>query len=208
MGKLMLKDIRPIEISLVNVPANLRRFYLLKEGDEMEELKEMIEKWIGDGKDGLSDRQIEVLKALSDKAQAAVKGALKLLAKYKEEFPQDVKNAIGVLAKSVGYGYPSPKEEKKEPEKEEEVKKAGAKFSKITLSQLKSLADSLQKASDAIGKLLSTSVKKDQRGEEEEEDGKEKKEEKIYTEKEALKMIGDGIKEGIEKALGEAPPRE
>ncbi|MBW1723696.1 MAG: hypothetical protein JRJ78_16820 [Deltaproteobacteria bacterium] len=63
---------------------------------------------------------VEKKEELSDKALNAVKGALKLVNKYKADFPDDLKKAVGTLAKyaGYGYGYPAKKEEvsKAEPE--------------------------------------------------------------------------------------------
>ncbi|MBW2084447.1 MAG: hypothetical protein JRI54_00225 [Deltaproteobacteria bacterium] len=69
----------------------------------------------------------EVLKAakLSDKAQNAVKGALRLLNAYKDSLPKDIMKTLAELA---GYGYPAPTEkakDKKDEEEEDKKKKYG-----------------------------------------------------------------------------------
>ncbi|MBC7340897.1 MAG: hypothetical protein H5U02_00325 [Clostridia bacterium] len=66
----------------------------------------------------------EVLKAakLSDKAQNAVKGALRLLNAYKDELPKDI---IKTLAGLAGYGYPEPAEKAKSEEDKKKKEKYG-----------------------------------------------------------------------------------
>jgi len=61
----------------------------------------------------------EVLKQakLSDKAQGAVKGALRLLNAYKDELPKDIMNTLAGLA---GYGYPEPAAKAKDEGKKKE----------------------------------------------------------------------------------------
>jgi len=86
------------------------------------------------------DLEIDFEKAekLSDKAISAIKGALKLVNKYKADFPDDLKKAVGTLAKYAGYGYGYPAKTEKG-----EVAKAGAKFSKDTLDKLRKAVEAL-----------------------------------------------------------------
>ncbi|MGB9886746.1 MAG: hypothetical protein ACPLRW_07110 [Moorellales bacterium] len=64
----------------------------------------------------------EVLKAakLSEKAQNAVKGALRLLNAYKDELPKD---CMRMMAELAGYGYPEPAEKAKDKGEDEKKKK-------------------------------------------------------------------------------------
>jgi len=110
-------------------------FYLSK-GDEVmnPELVELLKEYLGDEFDA---EKFEKAEKLSDKALNAIKGALKLVNKYKADFPDDLKKVVGVLAKYAGYGYGYPA-------KKEDVEKAGAKFSKETLEKLKKAIEALE----------------------------------------------------------------
>jgi hypothetical protein len=52
---------------------------------------------------------------MNEKVKAAIKGALRLLSKWKDDLPDDVKKAVGVLARACiygdQYGYPAKKED-------------------------------------------------------------------------------------------------
>lgn len=97
------------------------------------EMQELLKSYFGE------DVEIDFEKAeeLSDKALNAIKGALKLVNKYKTDFPDDLKKAVGVLAKYAGYGYGYPA-------KKQDVEKSGAKFSKDTLEKLKKAIEALE----------------------------------------------------------------
>lgn len=124
----------------------------------MKELKELLKDYLGED---FSEEEFEKAEKLSDKVLNALKGALNILNKYKGDFPDELKKAVGVLAKYAGYGYPAKKSD--EPYKLEKViealekahlEKAGAKLSKNTREQI-------QKAIDALKKLLEEDIKKD-----------------------------------------------
>ncbi|NPV72074.1 MAG: hypothetical protein HPY55_15825 [Firmicutes bacterium] len=108
MNKLTGLDV--VEVSLVTRGANRKKFALFKseEGEAVntEILKAVLETPLED-----EQKVDEVLKAakLSEKAQNAVKGALRLLNAYREELPKDV---LKTLADLAGYEYPAPKEGK------------------------------------------------------------------------------------------------
>jgi hypothetical protein len=113
MNKLTGLDV--VEVSLVTRGANRKKFALFKseEGEAVnaEILKAVLETPLED-----EQKVDEVLKAakLSEKAQNAVKGALRLLNAYREELPKDV---LKTLADLAGYEYPAPKEGKDEKDK-------------------------------------------------------------------------------------------
>jgi len=92
-------------------------YSLVKGNDTMDaELITLLKEYFGEG----IEIDVEKKEELPDKALNAVKGALKLVNKYKADFPDDLKKAVGTLAKyaGYGYGYPARKEEvsKAEPE--------------------------------------------------------------------------------------------
>jgi hypothetical protein len=122
-----LSDLELDEVSLVDMPAIKRKFLIVKKQEEnMEEKQDLV----------LEDVEAEVEKAISDKGINAIKGALKMLDAYKDEFPTKVKDAIKVLAEAAGYGYP----EGYAKPKKEETKKAGAKFSKEDKEKIRAIA--------------------------------------------------------------------
>lgn len=100
-----LKELKVAEVSLVDKPANRRRFLILKQENGMQQedvLKAVLEAELED--EGKVDT---VLKAagLSENAQAATKGALRLLNAFKEEMPKDI---FSKLAECSGYPPPEP----------------------------------------------------------------------------------------------------
>ncbi len=145
-------------------------FYLSKSEMEVngmdinKELKDLLDSYF-DEEVSFAPEEFELEKAeLSDKALNAIKGALKLISKYKADFPDDLKGAVGVLAKyaSYGYGYPAKKkaEVKKEEDKKEEdkdVEKSGKALSKDTVGKVKSVIkafNELQNVVKALNDLL------------------------------------------------------
>lgn len=115
--KLTRLDVR--EVSLVNRAANRRKFAIVKAdetgGDEMpdpitqdEDFMAVLDEPI-EGEDDLL-RKVGLLKAeISDKARNAARGALRMLAAYKDEIPAGATKDLAALA---GYGYPAPKGKK------------------------------------------------------------------------------------------------
>ncbi len=150
----------------------------------MKNLKEQLKDYLGE--DFSEEEFKKTEKKLDEKVVNALKGALNILNKYKGDFPDELKKAVGVLAKHAGFGTA---QKSKEPYKLEEVlevlekahlEKTGAKLSKNTREQI-------QKAIDALKKLLEQDLKK--------EDGDPEI-------KEELKEIKDSMKKLAEK-LGE-----
>jgi len=150
-------------------------FYLSKSEMEVngmdmnKELKDLLDSYF-DEEVSFAPEEFELEKAeLSDKALNAIKGALKLISKYKADFPDDLKGAVGVLAKyaSYGYGYPAKKKEevKKEEDKkvgdkdveDKDVEKSGKALSKDTVGKVKSVIkafNELQNVVKALNDLL------------------------------------------------------
>ena len=141
-----LSDIDLEEVSLVDIPAIKRKFLIVKQEDKL---------------DNDLTIEAEVEKKLSDKAANAVKGALKILSPYKDEFTGKIKNAVDALAEASGYGYPEGEYAK--PKKEAE--KAGRKISKDTKEKLQSiireLTDLISEAEDVIDDAKKETKKSD-----------------------------------------------
>ncbi len=158
-----LRNIKPKELSFVDAPANRKQFLFFKKeksdekshadskvnrltkGDYLmnKELRELIEEYFGDK---FVAEEFEKAEKLSDKALNAIRGALKLINKYKADLPDDLKKAVGILAKYAGYGYGYPA-------KKEDVEKSGAKFSKDTLEKLKKAIESLEALKTVLPEL-------------------------------------------------------
>jgi hypothetical protein len=114
-----LSNFTPQEVSVVDRGANKKKpFPLFKQEQNMdydEILKAVLETEIDE--EGELVKWFEKAK-MSEKGQAAVKGALRLLSSYKDELPKDVLSKLGGLA-----GYPAPKQAQVEPEDEDMEKK-------------------------------------------------------------------------------------
>ena len=104
------------------------------------ELKDLFTEFLG-----VPEAELELslakAKELSEAAAKAIKGALNILSKFKDELPDPVLEAVKVLGKFASYGYP----EKKAAEPDVDVEKVGARLSKATLEQLKSIKDVIEK---------------------------------------------------------------
>jgi hypothetical protein len=171
-----LEDIDSKEVSYVSLPATRKRFLFIKQDmqelvdafnksmqvdSDIEkrkevknmdpELKKLLDDYFGE-EVKLDTEEFEKAK-LSDAALNSLKGALNILNKYKADFPADLKDAIGVLAKyssyGYGYGYPAKKEEKKD----EKVEKSGRVLSKDTITKIKNIVKALNDLLPDIDKL-------------------------------------------------------
>jgi len=223
-----LKDIETTEISFVDKPAIKKKFLFFKQeksagksqagsktkqkkitGDKKmnEELIKLLKDYLGDEFDA---EEFEKAEKLSDKALNAIKGALKLVNKYKADFPDDLKKAVGVLAKYAGYGYGYPA-------KKDDVEKAGAKFSKDTLEKLKKAIEALEALKAALPELKeqtekssteNSDIKKSieeitkkieaiEKGEQDKEKDELTKTLKVLTERLEVVEKGTGVKKSI-----------
>lgn len=152
-----LIDIDTDEISLVDKAANRKKFAFKKENSMDPELIALFKSI---GMEDPTEQEIAKAKELSAEATKAIKGALNILSKYKDDMPPDVLTAIKTLTKYASYGYP----EKKESEElsKEAIEKIGARLSKATLEELqkiKGLLDgvdtkALRKVQDLINELI------------------------------------------------------
>jgi len=116
-----LLNLKIKKISLVGRPAS-RQHWILKKSENNKDLTDLIvaiDEFLGDNLSAT-----ELLKAVDKEGFEEIKNALKVISRYKMDFPDDVADAQDVLvkwaAKGAGYGageYP-------EKEEEEEIKKS------------------------------------------------------------------------------------
>jgi len=141
--------------------------------DTEDGFKQTVTYWLSKG-DVIMDKElVELLKAyfggasytfdkakLSDKAVETIKKALAMINKYKDEFPDELKSAVGVLAEyATAYGYPEKDDDVAKAAKEAEAAKLakatkeaqGAKDSELVKS-IKELKDEITKGVDATKK--------------------------------------------------------
>ena len=104
-----LRDIDIEEISLVSKAATRKKFYIVKNQggvNTMEELEKLINELNPDG------NEIEVLRKAKDKLPKEMLDELtkayKPILKYKDDFPDDLLEAVKILGKYASYGYAGP----------------------------------------------------------------------------------------------------
>jgi len=109
-----LQNIDVDEISLVDSAATGKKFMIIKSAEvtnTMEELEQLINEFNPEG------NEIEILRKAKDKLPKEMVDELtkayKAIVKYREDFPDDLAEAIKVLGKYASYGYPGAKGIKK-----------------------------------------------------------------------------------------------
>lgn len=200
-----LKDIDVAEISLVDSAANQEKFFIIKRSKLMDWI-ETLKKFLGE--DELSEEDIAKAEGMPDDEVTAIQKDLDVLSNYDDGMPDDVLTAIRDLAKRASLKGSDGKEELTDEEFIEEViEKAGARFSKATIEQLKKIKDAVEKLlkdqedleKDKFGKLPPDVVKKLKRAEDLEKAEKERLiKEKEDSDKAKEKEISD-LKKRLEK---------
>lgn len=97
------------------------------------ELEKDYEELVEEEMDG---SQIEKAEKLKPSVSKAIAGAMRILAKWKDDLPSDAKKALQLLSKLATGKYPYPAPYKKSEDEGEEMGKAGAKVSKHTATEL------------------------------------------------------------------------
>ncbi len=224
-----LIDINIDEISLVDFAANRKKFLIIKNmntrtpfamqdgsgiiGERnkvMKELRKLFKDYFGDEFEKEEFEKFEKAELKSDILNA-IKGALKLVVKYKGDFPDDLKKAVGVLAKYASYGYGTTEKRGDDFEKalKDALEKSGAKLSKSTIEQI-------TKTIEILSKLIGLEIKKktdveliqeqiDSLKKSIEDAVKKKDEDEVGTETEKLTETIDALKkrlETVEKSKG------
>jgi len=116
----------------------------------MDEFIELLKSFMGEDDEEFKLTEEDIAKAgkLDEKAIKAIQGALNILNKYKDVYPNDVLTAIKTLTKyaSYGYSYPATKSMTDEDFINElaDVEKAGRKLSKATIEQLRKALEIIQ----------------------------------------------------------------
>jgi len=144
-----LKIILPRIVSLVSRPANKKAFYVMKEESMMAEETEP--KWAE-----IFPVEADILEAFKaevpDAAKTAIKEALTMLNKWKDNLPSDVLKSVSVLGASIGYGesFAAPKKEDKAAGDEDE--KAKLLYGRIGTieTKLDELVGAIQQASKEV----------------------------------------------------------
>lgn len=145
-----LVDIDVDEVSIVDAAANRRRFYFVKREDKMDELKTLLKEiGVADG-----DAERIAKQDIPADALSALKGALKTLSKYKEDFPDDVAKAIGTLASAAGSGYPEVEEEEKKKADKKADKKCDEDYDEEKKPKKKSELAEIAEKVDALAKAV------------------------------------------------------
>jgi len=99
-----MKDIFISEVSLVDEPANLKRFAIIKSMlgiKDMDELKKLVEEFTGMTLDATV---VEKAKEMDKDVAAGLVETLTLLKKYSDDFPAAVVSAIGALSARAAFG--------------------------------------------------------------------------------------------------------
>jgi len=127
-----LKDIKLKEISLVDLPANKQSFLFYKgKGNQMnDKTLKALQAYLGT-EDINFEKKVDA---------EEIEKALNLISEhYKADFPEDLENAVGVIAKCAIGSY-----EVKAEQGNGDVEKAGAKFSKDVIAKLKAIIASVE----------------------------------------------------------------
>jgi len=126
-------------------------FYLSKGDSDMEpKVKEQLQKYFGE------DEKVDFEKA--EESDVVVE-SLETVNEYQEDFPDDLKKAVGIIAKQAGMYAPPV-----EPDKSESISKAGAKFSKETLTKLQTLIAAAKALEEVLPKEKEETEKADDGG--------------------------------------------
>ena len=175
----------------MDLPAIRKPFIIVKseKSKEVNKVDKLIEIFKDlNGLEEISEKQMEVFKALSEEDIKKYSGALEILKKYKDELPEDLNKELSILAK---FGV-------REVEKTEDknVEKAGKKLSKDTLNVIEHAVKQLDGLADVISSLSNLLPTEDTKKMAAEKAEKEKAENQVN---EAVKKTQDEAKEEMEK---------
>lgn len=146
-----LFDIDIDEITLCKSPAIRKKFFIKKKEEPMKELIESLKKFMAEDEDkvdeALTKEEIAKLEKLDDDTAKELKEALDTLEGYKlNDIPDDALGAIRTFAKHASCGHlPANVVKVNLLDELTNVEKAGARFSKATIEQLKKVRDIMTK---------------------------------------------------------------
>ena len=201
-----LVEIRPDEVSLVDSPANLRPFFVIKsdKGTYMDtELTKLIALF-----SGTDEATEKIRKALSENTATALKGALTTLSQYKEDFPPSVNEAIATLATvAAGEEISGGTGEIGSDEGEEgKVEKMSIDIfvDKVVEALSKKLESSFEGFAGSIEKLTTLLNTEKAEKEGEETVSEDEKNKPIYTQEQLDAKVTEAVKEAVDEANAES----
>jgi len=177
-----MKDIKVKEISLVDLPANKLPFLFYKrKGHTMnEKVLKSLQTYLG----------VEDIDFEKKVDNAEIEKALNLISEhYKADFPEDLENAVGVLAKIA---VNSCKEDDSE-----DIEKVGAKFSKDVIAKLKAVVEAVDALKSILPDVKEETKKSDGGGETSE------LEKQIAELKESVAKLGTGKESDDKSSIAE-----
>ena len=161
MAERDLKDIEVKEVSLVDRSANKKKFLYYKRANKLlksnkqigdikmdENIQKIIQAYFGEDK-------VDFAKAENSDV---ITKSLETINEYQNDFPDDLKKAVGVIVKQAGNEPKKIDEQDKDKDGKTDVEKAGAKFSKETLKKLQGLLASLKSILPALEGNVEKSV--------------------------------------------------
>jgi hypothetical protein len=208
--------IRPSILSLVRNPANRKWFYVKKEEGMDEFEKEIREAFPLDDEVESTFTDCEKASEVSDDAKEAIKNALRVLSKWVDDLPSEVKKAVAVLARAAGYGesYGEAGDEDKTMEVEVDTAALEAKLDEISKGLATLLSGGAKKeegeltledalAAEKLGLLtLIESMKSEEPEVEVEEDPEDDSEDELFTD-EQKQAIAQAVKEAVQETIEE-----
>lgn len=146
-----LFDIDIDEMTICKSPATRKKFFIKKMEETVKEFIEALKKFMADDEDkvdeALTKEEVVKIEKLGKEEVEELKSAIDELNDYNvRDIPDDALKAIRILAKQASLGHPPAKvEEIKFLDELLNVEKAGARFSKATVDQLKKVRDMISK---------------------------------------------------------------
>lgn len=133
-----LRNIKVDEVSLVNRPANMRKFLIIK-GEIMDKFIELLKGYCDDSLDYEKIAKMDI----SAETIADLTKSIESLSGYQSDTPEEMIEAItGIVKHAVSISKPIEKDDSVE-ELIEKLEKSGQKFSRETKAKLKSLRDEI-----------------------------------------------------------------
>lgn len=141
-----LKDIDVAEISIVDSAANRKKFFITKRRLQpmLEKLFEILKSWMPEGK--ITDDQIEAIKKMGEDKIEPLADALTCFEEFKDSFTPKFEESVKTLIKrSLLEPFAVEAEEIDFVEELSDLEKAGKRFSKTTIAQLRKIKEVIEK---------------------------------------------------------------
>jgi len=140
-----LKNIKVEEVSLVNRPANMRKFLIIK-GEVMDKFIELLKKYCVDQKGKpISDLDYEKIAKMDISAEtiAELTKSIESLSEYQSDTPYEMIESITGIVKHAVFVSKSIEKDDSIDDLVAKLEKSGQKFSRETKAKLKSLRDEI-----------------------------------------------------------------